>query len=164
MIGTGALLDEGMIYFDARLSRRYPTVEIRVADVCLRVEDAVLLASLARALVETAARAWRRGEPPHESRIELLNLAGWRASRSGLDGELVDPLTGRAAPAEVVLRGLLDHVGPALAACGDLATTTGLLEKLLERGNGADAQRRVHGRTGELAAVVQDAVRQTLDW
>ena len=54
MLGTGTLIDEGMVYFDVRLSRHYPTVEIRVADVCLRVNDAVLLASLVRALVETA--------------------------------------------------------------------------------------------------------------
>ena len=32
-------MDDGMIYFDARLSRSYPTVEVRVADVCLRVDD-----------------------------------------------------------------------------------------------------------------------------
>jgi YbdK family carboxylate-amine ligase len=35
MVGTGTLLDTGMVYFDARLSQRYPTLEIRIADVCL---------------------------------------------------------------------------------------------------------------------------------
>lgn len=58
LIDTGVLRDEGMIYFDARLSHRYPTVEIRVADVCLDPADTVLLATLARGLVETAAREW----------------------------------------------------------------------------------------------------------
>ena len=36
MVDSGVLLDDGMVYFDARLSHRYPTVEIRVADVCAR--------------------------------------------------------------------------------------------------------------------------------
>ena len=69
MLGTGTLIDEGMVYFDVRLSRHYPTVEVRVADVCLRVNDAVLLASLVRALVETAAREWRLGKPPVAVRL-----------------------------------------------------------------------------------------------
>src|SRR5579875_178642 len=71
MVATGTLLDTGMVYFDARLSQRYPTIEIRVADVCLHADDAVAIAGLARALVETAARAWRRGEHPLRPRIEL---------------------------------------------------------------------------------------------
>ena len=40
MLGWGAGLDAGMLYFDVRLSEAYPTVEIRVADVCTDVEDA----------------------------------------------------------------------------------------------------------------------------
>ena len=77
-----------MIYFDARLSPHQSTVEVRVADVCLDAADAVLLAGLTRALVETAARAWREDQPPIPVRVELLRLAGWRAARSGLDGWL----------------------------------------------------------------------------
>jgi carboxylate-amine ligase len=91
MLGTGTLLDDGMVYFDARLSRQYPTVELRVGDVCLRVNDAVLLASLARALVETASREWRLGKPPPQVRLETLHLAYWRASRSGLEEDLGTP-------------------------------------------------------------------------
>src|SRR5665647_2680772 len=45
-IASGVLLDEGMVYFDARLSRKYPTLEVRVTDVCLCAEDAVLILSL----------------------------------------------------------------------------------------------------------------------
>ena len=75
MVGSGTLIDPGMVYFDARLSERYPTVEIRIADVCLRAEDAVLVAALARALVETEARSWREGKPASPARTELLRLA-----------------------------------------------------------------------------------------
>src|SRR4051794_14909466 len=51
---TGAALDEGMPYYDARVSRQFPTVGVRVADVCRPPEDAVLVAGLARGLVMTA--------------------------------------------------------------------------------------------------------------
>ena len=94
MVQTGTLLDEGMVYFDARLSGHYQTIEIRVADVCLRADDTVRIASLARALVETEARAAREGKAASRMRIELLRLAAWRASRSSLDGVLLSPVTG----------------------------------------------------------------------
>ena len=82
MIDTDTLLDPGMVYFDARLSVQHPTLEVRVGDVCLDVDDAVLLAALVRGLVETAARAWRAGVPADPVRPELLRLASWRAGRS----------------------------------------------------------------------------------
>ncbi|WP_418606936.1 carboxylate-amine ligase [Georgenia sp. SUBG003] len=66
MIRTGAIMDTGMVYFDARASVRYPTVEVRIADVCLDPADAVLVAALVRALVDTTAAEWAAGEPPPE--------------------------------------------------------------------------------------------------
>src|SRR3984957_10893175 len=95
MLRTGTLLDTGVVYFDARLSEHYPTIELRIADVCLQAEDAVLVAALARALVETEARGARAGQAAPPTRTELLRLAAWRASRSGLDDDLLNPMTGR---------------------------------------------------------------------
>ena len=84
MVASDTVLDRGMVYFDARLSAQHPTLEVRVADVCLDVDDAVLLAALARALVETGgAGSGGRTSPPDPVRLELLRLAAWRAGRSG---------------------------------------------------------------------------------
>jgi carboxylate-amine ligase len=162
MIDSGVLLDEGMIYFDARLSRHYPTVEIRIADVCTVADDAVLLAVLVRALVETAAREWRAGEPPPAVRTELLRMASWRASRSGLEGELLHPVSLRPVPAREAVRALFDHATPALADSGDRRTALDLTRRLLDRGGGATRQRLTYARTGDLAAVVRAAAEQTL--
>ena len=141
MIDTDTVLDRGMVYFDARLSAQHPTLEIRVADVCLDVDDAVLLAALARALVETAVRAWRAGTPADPVRLELLRLAAWRAGRSGLDGVLLDPCSWRPAPATDVLGRLVTHVTPALDDAGDLGEVRERLAEVLRRGTGARAQR-----------------------
>lgn len=157
MLDTGVLLDEGMVYFDARLSRSYPTLEIRVADVCLRAEDAVLVAALARALVEAAAREWRADVPMATSRIEVLRLAIWRAARSGLGGELVHPRSGRPAPAAEVLAALLEHVRDELEDAGDYPEVAEWLDAVFRRGTGADEQRSVYRRSGELSAVVAAA-------
>ncbi|MEO3977802.1 glutamate--cysteine ligase [Streptomyces sp. CAU 1734] len=161
MVGTGALLDEGMVYFDARLSAAYPTVEIRVADVCLDSSTTVLIATLARALVETAAAQWKAGLPPSRHRTEVLRLAAWRAARSGLEGRLLHPLTMRPAPAEAVVRALFDHVRDALEDTGDLLAVQEALALLLKTGSGAHIQRELLARTGELPAVVGECVRRT---
>jgi glutamate---cysteine ligase / carboxylate-amine ligase len=161
MVRSGVLIDPGMVYFDARLSERYPTIEIRIADVCLRADDAVLVAGLARALVETEARAWRDGKPAGPARTELLRLAGWRASRSGLGDTLVHPVTGEPEPATSVIRMLTGHCRDALADAGDAGTAAALLSGLLERGNGAAFQRDAHRRSGRLPDVIGGAVRVT---
>ncbi|WP_347060656.1 glutamate--cysteine ligase [Blastococcus sp. HT6-30] len=161
VLATGTVLDTGMVYFDARLSANWPTVEVRTADVALRVEDAVTVAGLVRGLVETAAREARSGSAPPQMRAEVLRLSAWRAGRSGLSGELVHPRTGRPAPAADVLADLLGHVRPALADAGDEQRVTDGLDALLTRGTGADFQRRVHRETGSLPAVVRAAVEVT---
>jgi carboxylate-amine ligase len=161
MVRTGTLLDAGMVYFDARLSERYPTIEIRVADVCLQADDAVLIAALARALVETEARRWRQGTPVRQVRAELLRLAAWRASRSGLDDVLIHPVSGLPAPAAAVAALLLEHVSDALADAGETGTVTDLLAAVMERGNGAAFQRNAYRRSGNLADVVSSAAAAT---
>lgn len=163
VLATGTAIDTGMVYFDARLSANWPTVELRVADVCLRAEDAVTLAGLARALVETAARNARDGRPVPVVRTEIVRLAAWRAARSGLTGDLVHPLTGRPVPAAEVLDALLDTVGDALRDAGDERRVQDGVREVLRRGTGAELQRAVHRRTGDLAAVVREAVEQTTE-
>jgi glutamate---cysteine ligase / carboxylate-amine ligase len=134
MVRTGTLLDTGMIYFDARLSEHYPTIEIRIADVCLNADDA---------------------------RPELLRLAAWRASRSGLDDALLNPVTGRPEEAVAVVHTLLDHVSDALSEAGDSAAVTELLAAVLARGNGAVFQRAAYRRSSQLSDVVSSAITAT---
>ncbi|MGI5186772.1 carboxylate-amine ligase [Promicromonospora sp. CA-289599] len=162
LVATGTILDQGMVYFDARLSARYPTVEIRVADVCLSADTATLLAALARGLVETAARA--ADSPASDVPVEILRTALWRAGRSGLSGELVDPRTWRPAPAHDVVGALVDHVREALQDMGDLDTVTELLGTLWSRGNGAARQRAwAVEADGDLGAVARRAADATLE-
>lgn len=161
MLEADVSKDLGMIYFDARLSRHHPTVEIRVADVCLWADDTVLIAALARALVETATQQWRAGEPPHPVPTSVLRLAAWRAGKWGMGGHLLHPVERRLCPAEEVAAALVAHVEPALAETGDLTVVQQLLGQLLHRGTGARRQLAALRRTGRLADVVLEAVELT---
>jgi carboxylate-amine ligase len=160
LVATGTALDEGMVYFDARLSARYPTVEVRVADVCLDVDDAVLLAALARALVETGVRESAAGVAAPDVRPELHRAASWRASRSGVRGELLSPTTFRPAPAADAVGELVAHTRDALDDAGDLDHVTDRIAHVIDRGTGADTQRR--WRADGLEALVERATLRTL--
>jgi glutamate---cysteine ligase / carboxylate-amine ligase len=160
LVTLGAAQDDGMIYFDARLSAHYPTLEIRVCDVCADADDAVTIAGLTRALVSTEADRWQAGEPAPPLRPELLRAASWRAARWGLTGELAD-LRGAGGqvgllPASNLIKGLLEHVGPALEAAGDLDRVIAGLAEIEARGTGSARQRRAYDSGGVPAAL--DAV------
>src|SRR5690348_16880502 len=99
LVRSGVIADPGMIYFDIRPSAHLPTLELRIADSCPRLEDVVLLAGLFRALVIRETAAEREGYPPAPVRAELLQAATWRAARSGLEDDLVDPVTATPVPA-----------------------------------------------------------------
>ncbi len=159
LLAWGVALDDGMLYLDARPSSTYPTLELRVADVCGDVDDAVLVTALARALVTTEA-TYGVGRDPRW-RADLLRGAAWRASRHGLAGQLVDPRSMELVPARAALTALVEHTREALEDAGDTDRVDDGVERLLSRGNGATQQRRTFERTGDLAAVVADAVQRT---
>ncbi|MGA8995487.1 MAG: glutamate--cysteine ligase [Nocardioidaceae bacterium] len=165
MTGWGAALDPGMLYYDVRLSASYPTVEIRVADVCTDIDDVLLVALLARALVSTIARSGPVGGRRDATswRTDLLRAAGWRAARFGLADRLVHPVSAELVPAREVVAATLDHVREALADSGDGETVGALADLVLGRGTGAARQRQVHSREGGLAGVVHDLARRTED-
>ena len=125
------------------------------------VDEAVMVAGLARALALVCHDAAARGEPDPAPRPELLRAAKWRAARHGLGADLVDAAAGRARPAAEMVQLFLDRVRPGLEAGGDLEEVTELVEATVARGTGAARQRAVFERTGSLEAVVDLVVEAT---
>ncbi len=142
LVDSGVIRDRGQLYWQARLSERFPTLEVRALDVQLRVEDAVLLAGVVRGLVATALREVRDGAPPPGGPPELVAAANWQAARHGLGGALLDPRDGQRRPAGDVVVALVDHIGGALEATGDLPLVEASVRRLLRGGTGAVRQRR----------------------
>jgi carboxylate-amine ligase len=161
LLSTGVPLDEGMIYFDARLSKGHPTVELRIADVCLYAEDALTIAVLARALVETAASEWRKGEPPSSTLTPMIRMANWKASRFGVESQLLHPLEQAPYAAADVAGALLRHIRGALTESGDLALARTGVANILRRGTGERVQRQAYARRLRLSDVVSTAIAST---
>ncbi|MGK5630533.1 carboxylate-amine ligase [Streptomyces sp. URMC 123] len=146
LLATGTIRDRGQLYWHARLSENYPTLELRVTDVQLHVDDAVMFAGLIRALVATALGE-EDGSPTPATPPELSYAATWQAARHGLGQALIDERGRRRAAGEVV-RDFVEHVRPALEEAGDLDRVTSLVNRVLREGTGAAHQRRALAEGG----------------
>jgi carboxylate-amine ligase len=160
---AGAMLDDGMVYWDVRPSANFPTVEVRVADVPATVAETVVLAVLTRAAVMTALEEERRGEPVPPLAAHALQAAYWKSARDGLDGDAVDLLESHeSVAATLLLDRLVEHVRPALEAVGDYQLVSDELARIAEQGNGAMRQRRAFQRRHDVADVIAEAAAATL--
>ncbi|MEU1591120.1 glutamate--cysteine ligase [Micromonospora sp. NPDC005710] len=161
LIAAGIMLDASMVYWYARPSPTYPTVEVRVGDVCTEVDDAVLVAALVRSLVATLADDVRAGVTAPDVRDCLVAAAHWRAAHDGLDGELIDLRGGGTRPAWALVDDLMAVTAPALLRHGDLGYVLAQLARLRRDGTGAARQRQVLEHAGDLGAVLDDLVART---
>ncbi len=161
LLATKSISALAEIYWDVRLSERFHTIEFRVTDVCMTVDEAVMIAGLTRALVRTCFQQVKQQVPVPPVRQELLRTSQWRAARYGLEGELIDALTEQEVPAREFIGRLLAFVRPALEEEGDWSIVSSQIEQILQYGNGATRQRQVYQRTGSMEAVVDFIVAQT---
>ena len=160
LIDTGITDDPTKIYWDIRLSERYPTVEFRMADVCTTVDEAVMLAGLIRALARTCYQDACADQPFIPARAELLKAAMWQSARHGLQGDLIDFTTLQPVPAQDQVRSLLDSIKPALEHHGDWDVVSQQVNNILTHGNSAQRQRQIYQETGCYKAVVDYLIAQ----
>ncbi len=158
---VGAIDDGSKIYWDVRPSSHFETLEFRVADVCTTIDEAVMIAGLCRALARTSHEHHLRGKPIAPIRPELLRAAKFRASRFGLEGELIDVHERRSIPAAQMIRAMLDFLRPALESAGEWDEVSGLVHQTIERGNGAMRQRAALARSGRMEDVVDLLIEET---
>ncbi|MFI2205565.1 glutamate--cysteine ligase [Streptomyces sp. NPDC020192] len=162
LIGTGTVLDTGGIYWDIRPSHHLPTLEVRVADAGLTVDDTVLIAALVRAAAATALAAVRAGRPAPRPDPHLLRAASWRSARDGLTGTVLDPVSRELVPSSRRMHSLLAWIRPVLARSGDTALVDSLLSQLNLHGTGAVRQRAAHRRRRRPADTVDYLLAHTL--
>jgi carboxylate-amine ligase len=162
LIRTGSVDEPARIYWDVRPSAKFDTLEFRVTDVCMTVDEAVMVAGLVRALVQTCHRHALEGRPVPSPRPEILRAATWRAARFGLDGDLVDLTSVRAKPATTVVEGLLDFVKESLEDQGDWDEVAGIVRRTIACGTGAARQRQALEQGGRPEDVVDLITSETV--
>ncbi len=161
LVQTGIIEDATKLYWDARIHPRYHTLECRVCDVSLSVDETILLTGLIRGLVAACVRHARDGTPYLQPHLTLLRVAHWRAARFGISDTLLDPESGTLLPAKQVITNFLAFIAPDLQAHGDTATVHDLLKYTFTYGNGAVRQLAYADIFGDLTAVVDALADET---
>jgi carboxylate-amine ligase len=156
MIRSGMVGDHTWFWWDVRVSPKLGTVETRVMDCQTRIEQTLGLAALVQALVRELAE----GEPAPVVPDELLAENRWQAARHGLEGELVDLPSSERVPVADLARRLLDRAREHAADLGAGDALDGV-EDLLERGNGAQRQRRVYAANHDFRELLGDLAGAT---
>jgi carboxylate-amine ligase len=107
MTGAGLLEDATKLWWDVRPSARYPTLEMRIADMCSRLDDAICIAALFVCLLSMLYRLRRANQRWRVYSNLLINENRWRAQRYGTNEGLVDFGIGRVVPYAELLEELL---------------------------------------------------------
>ena len=161
-VRTGSFDDYTFIWWDLRPHPRLGTVEVRVCDAQTRLENVAVLVALVQSLAATLAERYEReGTLPCQP-VTLIAENKWRAARYGLDAELVDLVRDEQRPARDALRELAELATPAARRLG-CEDELGLLERVLERGDGASEQRSAaESAQGSLLGVAKWLCEHTL--
>lgn len=142
LIGIGATRDKPLVAWTLRLSHHFPTVEMRFADAQLLAEDSVAIALLCRRIVRGILSERGRTDAEQDRFApEVLDAAVWEAARHGLAAVVPDPVRAVMAP-------VLEVVASALEMHDDDDGCPEAIDALLERGTGADRQRRAYAEHG----------------
>lgn len=140
---AGIIADATFIWWDMRISARYPTLECRIADICTRIDDAVSIAALIQSILHYLYRLQREGQRGQDFPRFLIDQNRWYGMRYGCSGGLVDFATDRIVPVEELLADTVEMVRRDAAELGCQAELENTLQ-IPRRGTSADRQIRCY--------------------
>jgi carboxylate-amine ligase len=139
LVQAGVFEDATMIWWDIRPSHRFPTLEMRITDVCPLIDDAVAIAALYLCVLRMLYRLRRMNQRWRTYDNLLLGENRWRAKRYGTEGTLVDFGKGEMLPVPDLIEELMDLVAEDAAAL-DCAQEIRHCRTIIARGTSAQRQ------------------------
>jgi carboxylate-amine ligase len=169
LVNAGVIEDASKIWWDLRPSARFPTLEMRITDVCPLLEDGVCVAALYLSIVRMLYRIRRSNQTWRTYPVFLLSENRWRAQRYGVGGTLFDFGKGELVAFRDLVEELLELISEDAEALG-CAKEVQHARIIVSRGTSADRQvalfeqLRAQGasRKEALKAVVDQLVSETL--
>ena len=163
LINTGCIDNGKRIWWDIRPHPFFNTVEFRVCDMPATLEDTLAIAALCQALVAKLNWLSMRGVSTPALSSHFIEENKWRAIHLGLDAEVIDFSNERRLTMRESVGELLDFVDEVVDDLGSRREMT-YLRNLLEdpRGTGADRQIALYEQTGNLDAVIEYLMQQTM--
>jgi glutamate---cysteine ligase / carboxylate-amine ligase len=160
LIRTNCIDNAKKIWWDIRPHPYFPTLEFRVCDVPMRVEETVAIAALCQAVIAKLFRLHQKNQSFRHYSRALIMENKWRAARYGLDGKLIDFGKQTEVPVRVLVREILEFVDDVVDEL-DSREELSYIDQILVEGSGADRQLRIFAETGDLKKVVDYMIEQT---
>jgi glutamate---cysteine ligase / carboxylate-amine ligase len=160
LIKTKCIDNAKKIWWDIRPHPFFDTLEFRVADIPMRLEETIALAALIQATIAKLYKLYSANQGFRLYRRALIMENKWRAARYGLDGKLVDFGKQKEVPTRDLVMEYLEFVDDVVDEL-DSRAELNYIHKILEMGTGADRQLRVFRETGDLKKVVDYIIEET---
>jgi carboxylate-amine ligase len=160
LIHTNCIDNAKKIWWDIRPHPYFPTLEFRVCDMPMRLEESIAIAALCQAIIAKLYRLHERNQSFRHYSRALIMENKWRAARYGLDGKMIDFGKQTEAPARQLIGEILEFVDDVVDELGSREAIS-YVHKILENGNGADRQLRVYHATGDFKKVVDYMIVET---
>lgn len=152
LIKTNCIDNAKKIWWDLRVHPFFDTVEFRICDVPLTIDETCTLAALFQAVCAKIYKLRMQNLNFIIYNRALVNENKWRASRYGIDGNLIDFGKEMEVNTRALIYELLDFVDDVVDDLGSRHFVR-LTERILQDGTGADKQLRVYEETQQLTAV-----------
>ena len=162
LVKTNCIDNAKKIWWDLRVHPFYNTVEFRICDVTLTVQETITVAALFQGICAKLYKLRRQNLNFIIYPRMLINENKWRASRYGIEGSMIDFGKETEVNTRVLIYELLDFIDDVAAPLG-IRNTIGYVHKILEEGTGADRQMKVFEETQSLPAVVDYISSQFLN-
>jgi carboxylate-amine ligase len=162
LVRTNCIDNAKKIWWDIRLHPFFDTLEIRVCDAQSRVDDTLAMAALIQAVVVRLHKLQGQNLSFRIYRRRVLDENRWRASRYGLDGNLIDFGREAECPTRELIEELLEFVSHEIDELGSKREFEHV-QKIAREGTGADRQLEVWARTSDMRAVVDQLVEETYE-
>src|ERR1700757_669417 len=160
LIKTNCIDNAKKIWWDMRPHPFFNTLEFRICDIPMRVDETIALAALIQATVAKLYKLHAANQGFRLYRRALVMENKWRASRYGLDGKLVDFGKQKEVPVRDLLEEYLTFVDDVVDELGSREELA-YIHEILEMGSGADRQLSVYHKTGDLKKVVDFMIDET---
>jgi carboxylate-amine ligase len=160
LLATGSIDEPTHIWWDVRPSEKFPTLEVRIPDMCTRMDETLCLAALVQAIVAKLVRLRQANQTWRIYRKNLLDENKWRAVRYGIEGKLIDFGKTEEVRLPALIEELLVWVDDVVDELGSRAEVE-YVKTIMDQGTSADRQLAVYRRTEDLRAVVDLVVEET---
>lgn len=163
LIHAGQIEDSSKVWWDLRPSGRFPTLEMRIADVCTTAAHGASLAAVFQSVLAMLFQLRRNNQRWRTYSTMLIEENRWRAQRYGIDEGLIDFAVGQVVPCPELIEELLDMLTPAGTRLGCLAELNGV-RSIMEDGTSAHRQIAIYEDALVGGAERQEAVRAVVDF